>query len=107
MQIELNKKTGLTQADGATQIELGTGDGALLHQVQIVTDATSGTIKFKLRTPGCPVTFTPVDEYGAETIIDLSETNRVVLLSGFSDLVEVIPDSITGTYDAYICSGGE
>lgn len=107
MQIQLNERKDLTQADGPVQILLKTADGALAHQVQIDTAATSGTIKFKLRTPGCPTTFTPVDEYNTETVIDLSEANRVVLLSGFSDLVEVIPDSITGTYDVYICSGGD
>ncbi|VVS95363.1 hypothetical protein [Desulfoluna spongiiphila] len=99
-------KTGLTQADGPVPIPLGIGDGALLHQVQVVTAETSGTIKFKLRTPGCPVPFIPVDEFDEETVIDLSKVNRTVVLRGFSDLVEVVPEGIPGAYDVYVCSGG-
>jgi len=107
MVISITKKVGLTQANGPVQIPLGVGDGALLHQIQIVTTETTGTIKFKLRTPGSPATFIPVDKYDAETIIDLSKVNRVVALYGFSDLVEVIPEGIPGAYDVYVCSGGE
>ena len=103
----LPKRVGLTQADGSVTVPLGLNTGARLHQVQVVSTDTSGTFRFKLRTPGAPEPFTPVDDTETEVVIDLSKVNRVAQLYGFSDIVEVTPSDVVGEYGIYICSGGE
>lgn len=106
MALTVKKVVGKTQSDGAFTVELGSGDWASRHQIQVELSKTpsSGSLKVEIRSPRA----TKFMELG-NSPIDLTSSDLIKVISGYAFVSEFrfTPSSLdTGvTYNVIVTSG--